>query len=210
MKTETTVIDRPAMRAYGFANGQDLKPLPLPLRSDPYRWLASALPAEDRDDWWPALEYRLSLYLDPAGLDWLKALAVYPVLNWELTLYLGRGLYDATGSEFYAEPRLAAQLRRLPQREPADGLQLRRDALLCVLDQLLLLDERLAHAVLADGFVALVGDPRDEPIRFLTRGVVLRHRGLHPACKLEQGSVDALEFLEDFGARAPQPVRRRG
>ena len=37
--------DRPAMRAYGFSGGLDLKPLPLPLRSDPYRWLASAPPA---------------------------------------------------------------------------------------------------------------------------------------------------------------------
>lgn len=125
--------DRPQMRAYGFAGGQDLKPLPSPLRSDPYRWLASAPPAENRDDWWPALEYRLSLYLDPAGLDWLKALAVYPVLNWDLALYLGRGLRDATGQEFYAEPRLAA-LTRLPWLREGRMPEWLRDAMIASLD----------------------------------------------------------------------------
>lgn len=125
--------DRPQMRAYGFASGQDLKPLPSPLRSDPYRWLASAPPSERRDDWWPALEYRLSLYLDPAGLDWLKALAVYPVLNWDLTLYLGRGLRDAASDEFYAEPRLAA-LTRLPWLREGRMPEWLRDAMIASLD----------------------------------------------------------------------------
>ena len=70
-------------------------------------------------------------YLDDAGFDWLCALAVYPAIQWDLTLYLGVALAqhpggDAATSPLYAEDRLAA-LTQLPWfREGAMPNWLRR------------------------------------------------------------------------------------
>jgi hypothetical protein len=91
--------DRPLFRAYGFTGGFDLKPLPALIRSQSYYWLSENDPG-------PAdakrLDSVLRYYLDGEGLLWLKALAVYPALQWDLTIYLGREL------AIYEEPRLAA------------------------------------------------------------------------------------------------------
>jgi hypothetical protein len=194
--------DRPAMRAYGFSGGQDLKPLPLPLRSDPYRWLASAPPAENRDDWWPALEYRLSLYLDSIGLDWLKALAVYPVFNWDLTLYIGRGLSDAAGREFYAEPRLAA-LTRLPWLREGRMPEWLRDAMIASLDPAL----RKRVIELIAGIVA--------PEKGADRTVEILREQNRLASDLGRDPEEDALFLDPFmegaesgGIELPQAVRR--
>lgn len=182
--------DKPAMRAYGFASGQDLKPLPLPLRSDPYRWLAPAPPETERDDWWPVLEYRLSLYLDQAGLDWLKALAVYPALTWELTLYLGRGLKDAGGIELYAEPRLAA-LTRLPWLREGRMPEWLRDAMIATLDPQL----RKATVALIAGIVA--------PVKGADRTVeVLREQQRPWIGDLGQTPAEDRLFLDTFAEGA--------
>ena len=57
-------------------------------------------------------------YLDPAGFEWFAALAVYPAVQWDLTLYLGVELPrrpggDAAREPLYDEGRLAA-LTQLP------------------------------------------------------------------------------------------------
>ncbi|UPT62563.1 MAG: hypothetical protein M0D54_19770 [Hyphomonadaceae bacterium JAD_PAG50586_4] len=57
-------------------------------------------------------------YLDDAGFEWLCALAVYPTIQWDLTLYLGVALPEQVGGDakttpLYAEDRLAA-LTQLP------------------------------------------------------------------------------------------------
>jgi hypothetical protein len=91
--------DRPLFRAYGFTGGFDLKPLPALMRSQIYYWLSKNDPgAEDAN----RLDSVLRYYLDAEGLLWLKALAVYPTLQWDLTVYLGLEL------AIYEEPRLAA------------------------------------------------------------------------------------------------------
>jgi hypothetical protein len=91
--------DRPLFRAYGFSGGFDLKPLPALIASRPYYWLSENNPGEAEAK---RLDSVLRYYLDAEGLLWLKALAVYPALQWDLTLYLGRTL------ELLHEPRLAA------------------------------------------------------------------------------------------------------
>jgi hypothetical protein len=96
--------DRPVFKAYGFSGGSDLKPLPALIRSQPFYWLSENDPGETDAK---RLDSVLQYYLDGEGFLWLKALAVYPVLQWGLTLYLGREL------DVYEEPRLAA-LTRLP------------------------------------------------------------------------------------------------
>jgi hypothetical protein len=96
--------DRPLFRPYGFTGGFDLKPLPALIRSQPYYWLSESDPGEADTK---RLDTVLHYYLDAEGLLWLKALAVFPTLQWDLTIYLGREL------AIYEEPRLAA-LTRLP------------------------------------------------------------------------------------------------
>src|SRR5262249_52285698 len=44
---------------------------------------------------------------------WLSACAVYPELNWDLTLFLGQSVTDGAGAPLLTLPRLAA-LVRLP------------------------------------------------------------------------------------------------
>ncbi len=104
----------PLTRAYGFGQGGDIRPLPAAIRSEPHYWTSETDPDEGDDGLpeWNRLEAALRSYLDTPGLMWLAALAIYPALQWDLTLYLGRNL-DLGGAELYAEPRLAA-LTRLP------------------------------------------------------------------------------------------------
>src|SRR5262249_31219430 len=72
--------DRPTFLAYGFTGGFDLKPLPILLRERPYYWMSASDPGPDE---WLKLEAALRYYLDPAGMLWLSALAVYPALQWD-------------------------------------------------------------------------------------------------------------------------------
>ena len=84
--------------------------LPEELRLRPRRWLGRAAPAaavvED-------VLNQLRAYLGPSGFDWLSACAVYPALQWNLTLYLGNALNDLTGAPLIRTMSLL-ELARLP------------------------------------------------------------------------------------------------
>jgi hypothetical protein len=133
--------DRPLFRSYGFTGGFDLSPLPSVIRLRPYYWLTSKNPGEDE---WKGLHEALRRYLDPQGITWLAALAVYPALQWDLTIYIGRHLKDSRGIELYAEPRLAAltQLPWLREGHMPDWLRQR------FMREVLSEDERAAVAAL--------------------------------------------------------------
>jgi formylglycine-generating enzyme required for sulfatase activity len=90
------------------------RPLPEILRIRPQRFLYGAPPAGSPV---PQLIQHLRNFLDGAGFEWLCALAVYPAVQWDLTLYLGLALRESTGAEerkpIYREDRIAA-LTQLP------------------------------------------------------------------------------------------------
>jgi hypothetical protein len=50
-------------------------------------------------------------FLGEAGFFWLSACAVYPVLDWRLTLYLGEALTDSDGGKLLHPDRLLALVR---------------------------------------------------------------------------------------------------
>jgi WD40 repeat protein len=90
-------------------------PLPEVLRARPQRYLYNA-PPEDHP--LPQIVQDLRNYLDGPGFDWLCALAVYPAVQWDLTLYLGLMLPEQPGGDaprapLYSEERIAA-LTQLP------------------------------------------------------------------------------------------------
>ncbi len=96
-----------------------------PWRIDPHRFLIEV--PFDEDEEWRDLSAELARYLargrgdgerpDDRGLIWLRTLAVYPVLRWDLTSYLGLRLRvpDATGmlTPLYDE-EIATRLSGLP------------------------------------------------------------------------------------------------
>ncbi len=86
-------------------------PFPRELRRRPLRWLESRAPRDSR-----VVESTLAAvrrYLGEAGFYWLRACAVYPALDWNLTLYLGNHLRTAKGGKLLQLHRLTA-LARLP------------------------------------------------------------------------------------------------
>ncbi|MDZ4762419.1 MAG: chitosanase [Alphaproteobacteria bacterium] len=91
------------------------RPLPDLLRNRPQRFLFSTPPGEET---LADVLRELRNYLDPASFDWFAALAVYPAVQWDLTLYLGVELPrqpggDAGRDPLYSEDRLAA-ITQLP------------------------------------------------------------------------------------------------
>ena len=91
------------------------RPLPSLLRNRSHRYLFNAPPddATIKD-----LVREIRNYLDPAAFDWFAALAVYPSVQWDLTVYLGVHLArrpgdDARTDPLYDEDRLAA-ITQLP------------------------------------------------------------------------------------------------
>lgn len=89
---------------------QTRPPLPRLLTERPYRWLSRDQPDE-------ALIERVLLglraYLDRAGFFWLCACAIFPKLEWDITLYLGQHLKTDEGSTLLSYERLV-DLARLP------------------------------------------------------------------------------------------------
>ena len=79
-------------------------PFPGILRSRPGRWLQPREPEASVTD---TLCEQLEFYLGDRAYDWLRACSVYPMLQWEITLYLGHHL------KLMTEPRLLS-LVRLP------------------------------------------------------------------------------------------------
>lgn len=89
--------------------------LPDALRSNPRRLLYQAPPSKASIE---DILRHLRNYLDGPGFDWLCALAVYPAVQWDLTLYLGVALPEAMGADpklrpLYSEERIGA-LTQLP------------------------------------------------------------------------------------------------
>jgi WD40 repeat protein len=86
------------------------EPFPTALRQRPGRWIERDAPeAEDVEQ----VMGELHSYLGDDGFFWLAACAVYPALNWRLTLNLGYALTNAAGERLLEGDRLLA-LARLP------------------------------------------------------------------------------------------------
>jgi hypothetical protein len=99
-------------------------PFPEPLRLHPQRFLDRNPPdAETTEDMLAALRR----YLGDGGFFWLSACAVYPVLDWRLTLYLGEVLAAPEGGKLLTPDRLFALVRTpwLRQGFMPDWLRLR-------------------------------------------------------------------------------------
>ncbi|CAM2068505.1 Carboxypeptidase regulatory-like domain-containing protein [Sulfidibacter corallicola] len=85
-------------------------PFPKLLRDRPATWIRPTAPRPREIE---SLVTQLRQFLDPPGMLWLTACAAYPVIQWELTLYLGKVLTDSEGASLLNVPRLGA-LGRLP------------------------------------------------------------------------------------------------
>ncbi|MEL6861295.1 MAG: hypothetical protein AAGL11_05610, partial [Pseudomonadota bacterium] len=88
----------------------DVPPLPSLMRRDPERWVIESAPDEDE---WLELQSALVGYLSIPGWRWLCACAVYPVIEWDLTVALGQVLTGADDDPLFSES-LAARLSELP------------------------------------------------------------------------------------------------
>lgn len=91
------------------------RPLPEVLRVRPQRFLYSTPPGDLPV---PLIVQQLRNFLDGPGFEWLAGLAIYPAVQWDLTLYLGVSLPEqsggaASGARLYREDRIAA-LTQLP------------------------------------------------------------------------------------------------
>jgi hypothetical protein len=91
------------------------RPLPEVLRVRPQQFLYNVPPSVMPV---PQLIQDLRNFLDGPSFEWLCALAVYPAVQWDLTLYLGLELPERVGDEprrrpLYREDRIAA-LTQLP------------------------------------------------------------------------------------------------
>jgi len=77
--------------AYDPGRGGHPNPFPKILREQTYRWLEDHEPPPAKVG---HLFEQLEAYLGADGLNWLAACAVYPALQWDVTLYLGRELFS--------------------------------------------------------------------------------------------------------------------
>ena len=84
--------------------------LPDALRTRPLRWLERQPPEPAVME---TLLAELRTYLDEAAFTWLCACAVYPTIDWNLTLYLGHAL-QTDEQAAYLEPNRLLALSRLP------------------------------------------------------------------------------------------------
>lgn len=87
--------------------GSPRRDFPTLLEDGDLRWLERDAPADEELD---ALAMQLKWYLGPAGYRWLCALALYPQLQWEITLHLGLRM---VGDEHRVR-ELLAELIQLP------------------------------------------------------------------------------------------------
>lgn len=70
---------------------QRARPFPPLLRERPRRWLDNHEPAPEVAN---QLRDQLKLFLGSKGYFWLSACSIYPILYWDLTLYLGFKLFS--------------------------------------------------------------------------------------------------------------------
>lgn len=97
-------------RIYTDSDNNAQARLPEALRTRPLRWLERQSPEAEQVE---TLLADLRTYLDETGFTWLCACAVYPAIDWNLTLYLGQALQTDEGA-FYLEPNRLLTLARLP------------------------------------------------------------------------------------------------
>jgi len=102
-----TLINQTENENLKIPEGNTPGPFPKLIIDRPRRWIERH---EPRPEILEQLIEQLQLYLDAGGWLWLRACAVYPLLTWEITLYLGVNLLDK--SEDF-EARLLS-LVRLP------------------------------------------------------------------------------------------------
>lgn len=84
--------------------------LPQIVQERPQRWLEKDAPSASQID---SLLNELEFYLGKDGYTWLKACAVYPELQWQITITLGQLLKDKNGKPILESKRLI-DLARLP------------------------------------------------------------------------------------------------
>lgn len=87
---------------------------------DPEPPMLPADPAEEEEADWKAILEELRPYLGKRGMQWLAACALYPEIEWELTLNMGRTM------GFYYDETIGLRLFRLPwfrQGELPEGLR---------------------------------------------------------------------------------------
>src|SRR5262249_23183254 len=85
-------------------------PVPDILRTDAHG-LVTPVALTDRE--WEVLAGELRQFLGRDGYLWLASLAIYPALQWDITLYLGATIKGADDLPLYNEVRAAA-LTQLP------------------------------------------------------------------------------------------------
>ena len=173
--------------------GDDLEPpLPRRLRVRPMRFLQTSPPHGESV---PELLADLRRYLGEVGFVWLCALAVYPEIQFDLTLYLGLGLAEVAGGDggtprAYAESRLAA-LTQLPWLQAGRMPVWLRRALIAALPKARAKEIR---KVLGQ----LIREAREVPEA--PAGVVLQI-GVEPASRRRLDAAFRDEVLLDFLAR---------
>jgi hypothetical protein len=80
------------------------------LQERPQRWMERDAPSTSQID---SLFQELKGFLDEEGYTWLKACAVYPELQWQITITLGQLLKDSQGKPLL-DPKRILDLARLP------------------------------------------------------------------------------------------------
>lgn len=145
-----------------------LRRFPEMLRDWPRRWLEDHEPPPEQVE---RLVEQLAKYLGPDGMNWLAACAVYPVLSWDVTLYLGFELFPH-GEEF---ERMLLSLVSLPWLRHGLMPDWLRTALVSSLS---LPDERAVRRTLENLLVTAVDAP-PEGVRldYSTRGPELAAHG---------------------------------
>lgn len=171
------------------------RPLPKFLRVRPQRFLYNTPPGDLPES---TIIQHLRNFLDAAGFEWLAALAVYPAVQWDLTLYLGvtlpeRSGTDANAARLYREDRVAA-LTQLPWLREGHMPDWLRRSLIATLsparaNEIRAALQRLIHAA------ELSGDRmRDEAVK-------LRIAQEPPKDRLPENELLDDEVLVDFLAR---------
>ena len=83
-------------------------PLPSALREQPRRWLQREPPDSGSVE---QMLSSLQRYLGPDGYYWFSACAVFPLLHWDVTVYLGQSLQTEDGQTLLETQRLLDMVR---------------------------------------------------------------------------------------------------
>lgn len=150
---------------------------------------------------------QLKKFLGNEGYDWLCGCAIYPMLAWDLTLYLGHRLTDAQGKTLLDEERLLA-LARLPwlrHGSMPDWLRLR------LIADLSREQERAIRQALDDLLKSVLEQPRDgfaldiaRPTRTLRRRDWRRLLYDFSRTAPEEGSLRDYVFITFMSGRKPR------